>query len=119
MKKLALSLSAAALAITGAGVAYADHHGGKHNPDSDGDGVISAAEHSAHADAMFARLDANSDGVINAEDRAAHMAARAEKREERRANFFAEADANGDGELTAEEMQAAHEARRAERMREP
>ena len=114
MRKFTLTLSAAALALTGGGVAFAAHHEGghgKHGPDADGNGEISQAEHRAHADMMFAKLDSNSDGVIDETDRAAHKAARAEKK----AAKFAEADTDGDGELSASEMEAMHAAHMAER----
>lgn len=34
------------------------------NPDADGDGLISEAEHMAMAEQLFARMDANGDGVL-------------------------------------------------------
>jgi uncharacterized low-complexity protein len=41
--------------------------------DTDHDGMVSAAEHSAHANAMFAAADANHDGMMDAvEMKAAH-----------------------------------------------
>ena len=102
MNKIVLSLTTAALALGGAGVALADHHGGMAKPDTDGDGAVSLAEHNAHAAAMFARMDANGDGVINTADREAKKAER-----------FAAMDTNGDGELSQAEMKAMHEARMA------
>lgn len=105
MRKLTLTLSAAALALAGgATVAYSQD--GRHGPDADGDGAVTRAEASAHAAQMFARLDVNSDGAINAADR-----------EARKAERFAKLDADGNGEVTQAEMKAAHEARRA-RMQE-
>jgi hypothetical protein len=104
MRPLYLYLSAAALALTGTTVALADHHGSKQSRDADGNGVISTAEHNAHADAVFARMDVNSDGVIDAADR-----------ELRKAQKFAETDANNDGEISLAEMQAAREARSEQR----
>lgn len=103
MRKLTLTLSTAALALGGAGIAYANHHG-SHNPDANGDGVVSLDEATTHAQERFARMDANGDGQISAEDRAAHAAER-----------FAKADANGDGEITPAEMTAARESRDAQR----
>lgn len=107
MRKLTLTLSAAALALGGTGVALADHHGGKRGmmgADADNDGVVSLAEAKAHGAQRFAEMDVNGDGVLNEEDRAARRAAR-----------FEAADKDGNGELSAEEMAAAREARRAER----
>lgn len=103
MKKTALTLSAAALALTGTAV-LAQNMGGKHSPDADSDGIITRAEMTTHADQMFARMDANGDGVINAEDRTARRSAK-----------LATADTNGDGELSQAEMQAMHEARKERR----
>ena len=102
MRKLTLTLSAAALALTGSTAALADHHGGKRGPDADGDGVVSLAEHNAHSAAMFEKMDANGDGVINAADR-----------EARKAERFARVDTDGSGELSQEELTAAREARKA------
>ena len=93
-----LTISAAALALTGT-AAIANHHG-KMNPDANGDGVVTLEETRTQGNAMFAKMDANGDGVLNTEDRQA-----------RRAQMFAEADANGDGELSQAEMQAVREAR--------
>lgn len=103
MRKTILTLSAAAVALTGAGIAYAQH-GDHPNPDANGDGVATLAEVKAHGNELFARLDANGDGVINAEDRQAHHQ-----------EMFAKADANGDGELSQAEMKAMHEARKERR----
>lgn len=117
MRKLTLTLSAAALALAGSTVALADHHGSKKGPDADGDGTITLAEMTAKSSQMFEHMDSNGDGVLDQADRAAHEAQRAEKRGERHAEHFAKADANGDGELSPGEMKAAHEARR-EKMEE-
>lgn len=101
MRKLTLTISAAALALGGATIAYADHHGGKRGgADADSDGIVTLAEAKAHGAKQFARMDANGDGVINANDR-----------EARRAERFTKIDTDGDGEVSQEEMQAAHEAR--------
>ncbi|TNE33139.1 MAG: hypothetical protein EP350_04790 [Alphaproteobacteria bacterium] len=112
MRKLTLTLSAAALALAGSTVALADHHGGKKGPDGGGDGTVTLEEMTAKSAKMFGHMDVNGDGVLDATDHAAHKAEKAEKRGERHAEHFAKADANGDGELSPEEMKAAHEARR-------
>lgn len=110
MRKTYLGISVAALALTGATVALAQH-GERHNPDTNGDGTITLAEMQAHGAEMFARMDANGDGVLDEADRGAHGS-----------DMFAKADTNGDGELSPDELKAAHvarmehrEARRAER----
>ena len=96
-----LAISAAAVLALGAGsVAYAVQDNGKHGPDADGNGVVTKAEATTHAAAMFARMDANQDGVINAADR-----------EARQAKKFAEMDTDGSGEVSMAEMTAAREAR--------
>lgn len=102
MKTLALTLSASALALTGASVALADDHRGMHKPDADGDGVVTRAEMQTHGAALFARMDADGNGRIEAADRAARQAER-----------FARLDTDGSGEVTRAEMDAHHEARKA------
>ncbi len=88
MRKLTLTLSAAALAL--GGVAYAAPgmmHGGD----------MTRAEAEEKAVEMFARMDANDDGVLNEADREAH-------RNER----FDRLDTDGDGSLSREEFFAKH-----------
>jgi Ca2+-binding EF-hand superfamily protein len=97
MKRIAIGLSAAALAI--AGTAYAAHHEGRSMPDADGDGVVTRSESQAHAAAMFARMDANGDGQLDQTDRAA-------KRQERRAKMFEGLDADSNGSITRDEFMA-------------
>ncbi len=114
MRKLTIGLSVASLAFAGS-VAFAAHqhgdHKGKHNPDANGDGIVTQAESQAQADKMWTKLDANGDGVINADDKAAHKAMRAERRAEK----FAKKDADGNGEISLAEMEASKKARLAER----
>ena len=76
MRKLTLTLTAAALALGGATVAMADQQIGKRGADADGDGVITLAEHNARAAKMFERMDVNSDGFINDADSEARKAER-------------------------------------------
>jgi Ca2+-binding EF-hand superfamily protein len=102
--------------------------------DTNKDGMISAAEHAAGAQAMFGKLDADGDGrVTAAEMDAAHSGAggtaaptmsSAEKiktidtdgdgaitvaeHEKGSRGMFTKMDVNGDGNLSAEEMQAGH-----------
>lgn len=104
MRKLTLGLSAAALALIGAGAVHAapGGPGDKGGADADRDGVVTSAEHQAHAARIFARMDANADGAINADDRRARQAER-----------FGRVDADKDGELSQAEMAAAREARQA------
>ena len=104
MRKTILSATVAALALGTAGIAVADHHGAKPNPDTNSDGVVSLAEAKAHAAKRFERMDANNDGQIDKADREARQAAR-----------FAKIDTNGDGELSQAEMTAAREMRQSKR----
>jgi len=97
MKKFAIGISAAALAI--AGTAYAAHHEGRTSPDSDGDGVLTRAESQAHATAMFAKMDANNDGQLDQTDRAAH-------RQKKRTKMFDKLDADNDGSIARDEFMA-------------
>jgi len=66
MRKLTLTLSAAALALVGAGTLVAQSATERTGPDANRDGTLTRAEHTAHSAARFARMDANGDGVINA-----------------------------------------------------
>ena len=100
MRKLTLTISAVALALGGAGMAVASHHGGNQSADANGDGITTLAETKAKADERFAKMDANGDGQLDAADREAKRAAR-----------FSAADTDGNGELTLAEMTAAREAR--------
>lgn len=78
MKKLLLTAAVAALALPAA--ANAQHRG--HNPDSDGDKIVTLAEHDAAVAARFAKMDGNGDGqVTQAEMKAAHEARMAERKE--------------------------------------
>jgi len=97
MKKLAIGLSAAALALTG--TAFAAHHEGRVKPDSDGDGVVTREESQAHALAMFAKLDVNNDGLLNTADREL-------RRKQRREKMFAKLDADNNGSISQDEFMA-------------
>jgi Ca2+-binding EF-hand superfamily protein len=105
MRKLTISLAAAALALGGGtyAIAQADSPA-KRGPDANGDGIVTKAEMEAGTARMFEKMDANGDGVINADDRAARKAAR-----------FARLDADGDGEVTQAEMDAHRAERQAMR----
>jgi len=97
MKKLAIGLSAAALALTG--TAFAAHHEGRIKPDSNGDGVVTRDESQSHALAMFAKLDVNNDGLLDTADREL-------RREQRREKMFAKLDSNNDGSISQDEFMA-------------
>ncbi len=97
MKKLALGLSAAALAL-GAGGLYAAtpapmHHGA----DADGNGAITWAEAKAKADEAWTRLDVNKDGKLDQADRDAKLVQK-----------FDEIDTNHDGAISRDEFIAHH-----------
>jgi hypothetical protein len=97
MKKLAIGLSAAVLALTG--TAFAAHHEGRIKPDSNGDGVVTREESQAHALAMFAKLDVNNDGLLNAADHEL-------RREQMREKMFAKLDADNNGSISQDEFMA-------------
>lgn len=100
MRKLTLTLSVAALALSSTGIAaYAQ---GRQATDANGDGVVSLAETKVQAAQRFARMDVNEDGQIDKADREAMQAKR-----------FAMVDTNGDGELSQAEMKTAREARKS------
>ena len=110
MRTLPLIAAASVLALGGAGIALAQHHGGERGgfgmekADADGDGIITLDEAKAHSATRFARMDANQDGAISKADRKARAEAR-----------FAETDSNQDGEISPAEMTAAREKREAKR----
>jgi len=113
MKRLTTGLALAALAAFGAtgSVAYADHHGGRHTPDADGDGLVTKDEVQAHSAQMFARMDANGDGKLDEADREV-------RRQERREEMFARLDADNDGQVSKQEFMAfEHEGKRGQHRR--
>jgi Ca2+-binding EF-hand superfamily protein len=95
MRKLALALSAASLAIAGTAFAQpsatpqpgAERH--RHGP-------LTRDDAAARADRMFARLDVNGDGALNPADR-----------EARRDQRFAKLDGDGDGAISRAEFDTA------------
>lgn len=96
MKKLALGLSIAALAIGGGAVsAQAGKH---HGADADGNGAVTRTEAAAKASAMFARMDVNKDGKIDAADREARMTA-----------MFDRLDADHNGQISRAEFMSGHQ----------
>jgi hypothetical protein len=86
MKKFAMVLSVAVLAM--AGTAHAQAAGKR-------DGVTTRAEAQARAEQRFARMDANKDGKLDAADR-----------EARRAAHFSAMDTNKDGQISRAEFDA-------------
>jgi len=138
---LAAALSVGLLALSLSATA-GDKMGDMHDPmkmmDSNGDGMLSAAEHAAGAKAMFDKMDADHDGSVTTtemdaahkgmdrKDGMQHEMSSAEKIKvidtdgdgklsaaEHAAGsqgMFTRSDANGDGNVDAAEMKAAHEA---------
>lgn len=102
---LVASLIATLAVLSGVPDANAGQRNGKmfELMDSNGDGVLSAAEAEAAALKRFEKMDENQDGVITKADISAMAQAR-----------FQKADMNGDGSITKEEADAAREAWRKE-----
>ena len=115
-----LTISAAALALTGT-AAIANHHG-KMSPDANNDGTITRAEFMSQAEARFKMMDANNDGKLTEADRAAAQKMHFNKmdtnkdgklsmsevkatRGEKAVKYFEKADANNDKYVTPAEMQ--------------
>lgn len=108
MKRLTTGLALAALAAFGVagGAAYADHHGGRHSPDANGDGIVTKDEMQAHSAQMFTRMDANGDGKLDAADREA-------RREAHRTQMYDRLDADNNGQISRQEFMAfEHEGKR-------
>ena len=128
----------AALALAGGMALALGAHAGDDKMqmmDTNKDGMISAAEHTAGAKAKFGKMDADGDGrVTTAEMDAAHAGAgggaapkmssaeklktidtdgdgaiTAAEHEQGSRGMFTKMDANGDGNLSAEELQAGHQ----------
>lgn len=81
--------------------------GGRHNPDSNGDGVVTRAEVEANVAQRFARMDINKDGKVDKADREAAQKQREAKRGARRGGQPGGPDADGDGALSLDEMKRA------------
>lgn len=108
-KYLTLSLVAAGLSVSAAGVATASDTSTQSKKsealfktlDADQDGQLTAAEMAKLPELMrqrrFDRLDSNGDGKIDQDEYAAHFIKRAERR-------LARLDKNGDGTLSADEL---------------
>lgn len=104
MKKLTLAISAAALALTGAGVAaYAAEADGHQMMNPMADKIVTRAEASAHASAMFDKLDANHDGKLDPADRTA-----------RQIEHFKKIDSDGNGAISQAEFLAVHARKQGE-----
>ena len=82
--------------------------GRHHNPDLNGDGVVTTAEMLEQRQAMFKKMDLNGDGFVTEAETAelkAQMDAKRQKMHEEKAKArFAKADSNGDGTISAEEF---------------
>lgn len=118
MKRLFLIAALAGTAVTGTAIAQSAAPSAttvKRGPgaaDTNGDGVITRAEATAAADAMFARFDANRDGKVSAAERPGNRGA--DKPDMTREQFrqkalkrFDLADANKDGRIDQAEREAA------------
>lgn len=105
--RIRFALTVAAIALTGATAVAAQTAlpvvGERARPDANGDGTLTRAEATAHAEAQFERMDANNDGRVTPEDRAAGQ-------ERRRIETFARMDADNNGAITRAEWDRAGEA---------
>jgi Ca2+-binding EF-hand superfamily protein len=110
-KKRTSLVVACSLALCALPAAFAGSDVDKHFKmmDTNGDGKISQAEHTAGAKHMFAQCDANQDGVVTAAEMTSAMTTKGEKPakdEKTAAEKIQMIDANGDGQLTAAEHEA-------------
>ena len=115
--KLALLGAVAALAVTAPAMA---HRG--HNPDADGDGQVTKAEHDAGVAAIWKEMDKDGNGQLSPAElgeKAAKMKAAdtdgdgqisAAEFQAKKAAWFAAADKDGNGSLSTAEMAAAKKA---------
>ncbi len=84
-KKIILGAMIAAIPFAFAGMAMADHHGGKkmdrmfEKHDTDQDGVISKEEFLAHAEKRFIDMDEDGNNEISKEEAKAHKEKMKEK----------------------------------------
>lgn len=105
--RIRLLMAAAALAGLGGGAASAQETP-RERPDANGDRILTRAEATAHAEAMFARMDVNGDGRLSPEDREAG-------RERRAGEMFTRMDTDGNGSISRSEWDGAGELREARR----
>lgn len=110
-------LTIAAIALLGAGAAFAA--GPMKNADTDGDGFVSLEEvkaaHSARAEKHFAEIDTNSDGLLSEEERKVAHEARREHKKDRRDHrrmrphnpeqIVERLDTDGSGSVSLDEFQ--------------
>lgn len=105
-----VSLTAAcALAFSLSAWAGGDKHDKMATMDSNGDGKVTQAEHTAGANAMFGKLDTNGDGKVTAAEMdAGHTAMGKDKADKGMSSTakIAKLDMDGDGALTAAEHAA-------------
>lgn len=82
--------------------------------DTDGDGMVSSAEHAAGAKKMFGEMDTNGDGRVTAAEMDAHKAAKmkdkagkdGDRMKMSSADKIREIDTDGDGAISAAEHDA-------------
>jgi Ca2+-binding EF-hand superfamily protein len=125
MKRLIIIAALAATSVTGIATAQtpAPNAAAKRGPgaaDTNGDGVVTRAEATAAADALFTRFDRNNDGKISADERPGRRGANKgdmtpEQFRERALKRFERADANKDGQIDQAERQVLRNKHRAHR----
>ncbi len=111
MIKTTLHAAALALVIAAAGVAgSAQAQTGIATEDTNKDGVVTAAEHTAGAEARFKRMDMNHDGVVDATE-AGKIKKFLSMRSPKMAAAIDLLDLNHDGKITHAEFVEASDAR--------
>ncbi len=122
MRRLTLTLSTAALAVSGVALA-------QNAPAREARPDLSRAEARAKAEAAFARMDTNRNGTLDAAELQTRRHGRADapgkrdgrpalsdaQKDERRAAMFARADADGNGAISRAEFDVMHAARAGQR----
>ena len=105
-----LAILLASVGVVGTANAFGGGQRGGEMPsfeelDTDGDGVVSAEELAAHADARFDSMDTDGDGVLSVEEITAMIEAEASSRAARGVERMIERlDENDDGVISEDEM---------------
>ncbi|RVT86713.1 hypothetical protein DXV76_01090 [Rhodobacteraceae bacterium CCMM004] len=114
---LTLSIAAGAMALPHAAAARGGPGGGERPTfgelDRNGDGLLTAEDFAAHAQARFAEADTDGNGLLSADEVRARAAQRSASRAERMIDRL---DSNGDGQLSLAEIEERRRGPGPERM---